>query len=190
VAESLEAGIDLVTFSGDKLLGGPQAGLIVGRGDLVARMRRDPLARAMRPDKVTLAALTATLGLYRAGRATAEIPVWRMISTPADVLRRRGEDLVVGLGTTAIGVEARLASTAATVGGGSLPGETLPSFGLALRSPGMSAERLMAGLRAGDPPVIGRLIDDAVILDLRTVDPADDDLLGAALRGVLTRHAG
>jgi L-seryl-tRNA(Ser) seleniumtransferase len=188
--ESLAAGSDVVTFSGDKLLGGPQAGLIAGRGDLVARMRRDPLARAMRPDKVTLAALTATLGLYRAGRATAEIPVWRMISTPTDVLRRRGEDLLAGLGMTAIGVEARLASTAATVGGGSLPGETVPSFALAFRSPSLSAERLMAGLRAGDPPVIGRVNNDVVILDLRTVDPADDGLLAAALRGALARHAG
>jgi len=188
--ESLAAGSDLVTFSGDKLLGGPQAGLIAGRGDLVARMRRDPLARAMRPDKVTLAALTATLGLYRAGRATAEIPVWRMISTPADVLRRRGEDLLAGLGMAAIGVEARLASTAATVGGGSLPGETLPSFGLALRSPGLSAERLLAGLRSGDPPVIGRVNNDVVILDLLTVDPADDGHLVAVVRGALARHVG
>ena len=188
--ESLAAGSDVVTFSGDKLLGGPQAGLIAGRGDLVARMRRDPLARAMRPDKVTLAALTAALGLYRAGRATAEIPVWRMISTPTDVLRQRGENLLAGIGMTTIGVEARLASTAATVGGGTLPGETLPSFGLTFRSPGLSAERLLAGLRGGDPPVIGRVNNDVVILDLRTVDPADDGLLAAALRGALARHAG
>jgi L-seryl-tRNA(Ser) seleniumtransferase len=187
--ESLAAGSDVVTFSGDKLLGGPQAGLIAGRGDLVARMRRDPLARAMRPGKVTLAALAATLGLYRAGRATAEIPVWRMISMPADVLRRRGEDLLARLGATA-GFEARLASTASTVGGGSLPGETLPSFALALRSPGLSPERLMAGLRSGVPPVIGRVIEDVVILDLRTLDPADDDLLAAAVRGAVARPAG
>jgi len=188
--ESLAAGADVVTFSGDKLLGGPQAGLIAGRGDLVARMRRDPLARAMRPDKVTLAALAATLGLYRAGRATAEIPVWRMISTPAEALRRRGEDLLAGLGMTAIGVEARLASTAATIGGGSLPGETLSSFALVLRSRGLSAEGLMARLRSGDPPVIGRVTEDVVILDLRTVDPAEDGLLAAAVRGAVAGHAG
>ena len=90
-SERLAAGADLVTFSGDKLVGGPQAGLIVGRGDLVARIRRDPLARAMRPDKVTLAAVAATLALYRAGRAVEEIPVWRMIAAPRDAIRERAE---------------------------------------------------------------------------------------------------
>jgi L-seryl-tRNA(Ser) seleniumtransferase len=187
--ESLAAGSDLVTFSGDKLLGGPQAGLVVGRGDLVGRMRRDPLARAMRPDKVTLAGLAATLGLYRAGRATAEIPVWRMISTPAEVLRRRAEALAEESGSAAIGSDGRAVATDATVGGGSLPGEMLPSFGLSVRSPGLSAERLMARLRSGDPPVIGRVIDDAVVLDLRTVDPADDGRLAAAVQAAVARRA-
>jgi L-seryl-tRNA(Ser) seleniumtransferase len=186
--ESLTWGSDLVTFSGDKLLGGPQAGLVVGRGDLVGRMRRDPLARAMRPDKVTLAGLAATLGLYRAGRAAAEIPVWRMISTPAEVLRRRAEDLVAESGSGAIGIDGRVVGTDATVGGGSLPGEIVPSFGLAVRSPDVSAERLMARLRAGDPPVIGRVMNDAVVLDLRTVDPADDGRLAAAVQVALARR--
>ena len=96
-AERLAAGADLVTFSGDKLVGGPQAGLIVGGRDLIARIRRDPLARAVRPEKVTLAALAATLGLYRAGRATTDIPVWRMIAATTDELRRRGEAVVAAL---------------------------------------------------------------------------------------------
>ncbi|HYU48575.1 MAG TPA: L-seryl-tRNA(Sec) selenium transferase [Candidatus Limnocylindria bacterium] len=180
--ESLAGGSDLVTFSGDKLLGGPQAGLIAGRGDLVARLRRDPLARAMRPDKVTLAALAATLGLYRAGRALAEIPVWRMIARPAEELRRRALRLLAEPGLAALGAAGgQVVETRATVGGGSLPGETLPSYGLSIRSPDISADRLMARLRSGDPPVIGRVVDGAVLLDLRTVDPADDGLLGAAV---------
>jgi L-seryl-tRNA(Ser) seleniumtransferase len=120
-AERLAAGSDVVTFSGDKLVGGPQAGFVVGRADLVGRIRRDPLARAMRPDKVTLAAVAATLGLYRAGRAEAEIPVWRTIATPAADLEaraRRLESALVGL--------AMAVPTQATVGGGSLPGRRSP----------------------------------------------------------------
>ena len=140
--ERLAAGADLVTFSGDKLVGGPQAGLIAGRADLVTRLRKDPLARAMRPDKATLAGVAATLGLYRAGLATREIPVWRMIATPAGVLQARAEALAVRVpGTAAVPLRA-------TLGGGSLPGETLPSFGLALAA--RSADRLLAALRAGN----------------------------------------
>jgi L-seryl-tRNA(Ser) seleniumtransferase len=175
--ERLAAGADLVTFSGDKLVGGPQAGLIVGREDLVARLRRDPLARAMRPDKVTLAAVAATLGLYAAGRAVDEIPVWRMIAAPLDVLRRRGE------GVAAQVARAQVVDTASTVGGGSLPGETLPSVAVAVRGP--SAPRLLAALRRGTPSVIARIEAERVLLDLRTVDPtADDALANAVVRAV------
>ena len=145
--ERLAAGADLVTFSGDKLVGGPQAGLLVGRGDLVARLRKDPLARAMRPDKATLAGVAATLGLYRAGRATAEIPVWRMIATPAGALRDRADALAARVDGASV------VALRATVGGGSLPGETLPSFGLALAA--RSADRLLAALRAGEPASSG-----------------------------------
>jgi L-seryl-tRNA(Ser) seleniumtransferase len=175
--ESLAAGADLVTFSGDKLLGGPQAGLIVGRADLIARIRRDPLARAARPDKVALAALAATLGLYRAGRAVAEIPVWRSIATPIEALEARARALAADI------VGAGVLSLQATVGGGSLPGETLPSWGVALH--GRSAERLLARLRSGEPCVVGRIAEGAVILDLRTVDPADDPRLHAAVVAAL-----
>ena len=175
--ESLASGADLVTFSGDKLLGGPQAGLLVGRSDLIARVRRDPLARAARPDKVTLAALTATLGLYRAGRAIAEIPVWRAIATPVAALEVRARALATGVaGARALPLES-------TVGGGSLPGATLPSWGVAL--PGRSADRLLARLRTGEPCIVGRIADGAVILDLRTVDPADDPRLHAAVLAAL-----
>jgi L-seryl-tRNA(Ser) seleniumtransferase len=181
-SERLAAGADVVTFSGDKLVGGPQAGLVVGRADLIARIRRDPLARAMRPDKVTLAAVAATLGLYRAGRAEAEIPVWRMIAVVAGALHERAEALaarLAGAGVDLIDV----VPTEATVGGGSLPGEVLPSFGVALRSG--SAERTLAALRRGSPAVVARIEGGRVILDLRTVDPGRDEELEAAIRDVV-----
>jgi L-seryl-tRNA(Ser) seleniumtransferase len=173
-SERLAAGSDVVTFSGDKLVGGPQAGLVVGRGDLVARMRRDPLARAMRPDKAALAGVALTLGLYRAGRATTDIPVWRMIATSVDDLRARAVSLVEALGDRVEAVDVR-----STVGGGSLPGETLPSIGLALT--GGSATKRLSALRRGTPSVIGRIEDDRVVLDLRTVPPEADEWLGRAI---------
>ncbi len=159
-AERLAAGADLVLFSGDKLVGGPQAGLVVGRADLVARLRKNPLARAMRPDKATLAGVAATLGLYRAGVAAREIPVWRMIATPVEGLRERAEALAALVpGATPIALTA-------TIGGGSLPGQTLPSFGLALgrASRALSANRLLAALRSGAPAVLGRIEDGRVVL--------------------------
>ena len=173
-AERLAAGADLVTFSGDKLVGGPQAGFMVGRADLIARIRRDPLARAMRPDKVTMAAVALTLGLYRAGRATTEIPVWRMIAAPLPGLQARARALAARIGERATVVELR-----STVGGGSLPGETLPSYGIALR--GRSPRRLLTALRGGEPIVIGRIEADRVVLDLRTVDPLREGDLAAAV---------
>ena len=177
--ERLAAGADLVTFSGDKLVGGPQSGLIVGRGDLVARIRKDPLARAVRPDKVTLAAVAATLGLYRAGRAATDIPLWSMIGIPVDALRERAATIAKGLPADRISV----AEMTATIGGGSLPGATLPSAGL--RVAGRSAAALARRLREGEPPVIARIEDDAVLLDLRTVMPADDARLVNALAPAL-----
>jgi L-seryl-tRNA(Ser) seleniumtransferase len=177
-SERLAAGSDVVTFSGDKLVGGPQAGLVVGRADLIGRMRGDPLARAMRPDKVTMAGVALTLGLYRAGRATTEIPVWRMIATPLEALRARAEVLRRGLADLVEVVELR-----STVGGGSLPGETLPSVGLALT--GRAPTRVLATLRGGEPSVIGRIEDGRVVLDLRTVDPEQDRDLAEAVERAL-----
>jgi L-seryl-tRNA(Ser) seleniumtransferase len=176
--ERLAAGADIVTFSGDKLVGGPQAGLVVGRADLVARMRRDPLARAMRPDKVTLAAVAATLGQYRAGLAETSIPIWRMIGRPVEELRKRATAIALGLGPHASAIDAR-----STVGGGSLPGETLPSVAVAIRS--ASPDRLLAALRGGTPPVIGRIEDGRAVFDVRTVEPDDDDALREALGSAL-----
>lgn len=181
--ERLRAGSDIVTFSGDKLIGGPQAGFIVGRGDLVARLRRDPLARAMRPDKVTLAAVAATLALYRAGVAADRIPVWRMIGAPVEALRRRADAVAGAVGGRATVVEVR-----STIGGGSLPGETLPSAAVAIdraAAPGRSVDGLLARLRAASPAVVGRIADGRALFDLRTVDPSDDEALATALRGAI-----
>jgi L-seryl-tRNA(Ser) seleniumtransferase len=176
--ERLAAGADLVTFSGDKLLGGPQSGLVVGRADLIARLRRDPLARAIRPDKTTLAALGATLGLYRAGLAEAQVPVWQMIAADPAALRARAESILAAL-PVALQAGTSVEPMDSTVGGGSLPGETLPSFGLAIRAG--SATRLLAELRHGSPCVVARLADGAVMLDLRTVPAPDDVALGRAI---------
>ena len=172
-SERLAAGSDIVTFSGDKLVGGPQAGLVVGRADLVAKMRKDPLARAMRPDKATLAAVAANLGIYRAGRAETAIPVWRMIAVSADALRDSAERLAAALGTLGRDVDASVVELRSTVGGGSLPGETLPSFGVALA--GRSPDRVVAALRRGTPCVMARVQERRVVLDLRTVleDPLE-----------------
>jgi L-seryl-tRNA(Ser) seleniumtransferase len=163
-ADRLAAGADLVTFSGDKLVGGPQAGLVVGRADLVAKLRRDPLARAMRPDKITLAGVAATLALYRAGRAEAAIPVWRMIAADVAVLRERADALVAALQHD---VAAEVVPLESTVGGGSLPGETLASWGIALGV--AKPDRLVTALRTGSPCVLARIADGRVVLDLRTV---------------------
>ena len=189
--ERLAAGADLVTFSGDKLIGGPQAGIIAGRRDLVERLRRDPLARAMRPDKVILAAVAATLRLYRAGVAQTAIPVWRQMAIPPFELEARARRLAEATGAEAIGMES-------TIGGGSLPGQLLPSWGVALGPPLPSAfdlpgapavkpqsEELQARLRGGTPSVIGRVAKDWVLLDLRTVEPMDDDRLAEAIRAAL-----
>ncbi len=182
-AERLAAGADLVTFSGDKLVGGPQAGLIVGRSDLIARIRKDPLARAVRPEKVTLAALAATLGLYRAGRATTDIPVWRMIAATPEELGRRADAIVLGL-PPAVRDRVSVTEMESAVGGGSLPGQLLESVGLVVTGAGTDA--LAGRLRTGDPAVVGRVDSGAVLLDLRTVDPAEDVALCSALAHALT----
>jgi L-seryl-tRNA(Ser) seleniumtransferase len=180
-AERLDDGADLVTFSGDKLVGGPQAGFVVGRSDLVARIRRDPLARAMRPDKVTLAAVAATLGLYRAGLAEERVPVWRMIATPLEAVRARAGAVAAAVGESADVVDVR-----STIGGGSLPGETLPSAAVAIGKTALpKADALAAALRRGEPAVVARIEDGRVLLDLRTVDPEDDPALAEAICAAL-----
>ncbi len=176
-AERLAAGADVVVFSGDKLVGGPQAGLIVGRADLIARLRRDPLARAMRPDKAILAGVAATLGLYRAGRAVTDVPVWRAISRSPDELRGRAMSIA-----GAVGDPVEVVALQSAVGGGSLPGQVLPSAGIALRV--ASPDRAAAALRRGPDRVLARIEGDALVCDLRTVEPEDDATLARRLMGV------
>jgi L-seryl-tRNA(Ser) seleniumtransferase len=174
VPESVQAGADLVCFSGDKLFGGPQAGIIVGRADLIERLARHPLARAVRADKLCLAGLAATLQHYLKDEAEREIPIWRMIAMPAEQVKARAERWAAQLTFgTVIAAEA-------TVGGGSLPGEMLPSHALALRP--RSPAEFMRKLREGHPPVIARTQSDRVLLDPRTVLPEQEQELLAALQ--------
>jgi L-seryl-tRNA(Ser) seleniumtransferase len=170
VRESVAAGADLVCFSGDKLLGGPQAGIVVGRADLVERMRRHPLQRALRADKLTLAALEGTLGLYlEPERALWEIPVLRMLVEPVGSVRTRAERLA-GL------VGGRIEETVARVGGGALPLAELPSYACAVE------EELSGPLRSAEPPVVGVVRDGALLLDCRTLSDAEvDEVAGAVL---------
>lgn len=179
--ECLAAGADLVTFSGDKLLGGPQAGIIVGRVELIERLRRHPLTRALRVGKFTIAGLGATLAAYLGGRATTELPVWQMISLAPEVVRRRAASLTRRL--QGWGVDAQVIPGRSTVGGGSLPGETLPTFLVALRVP--SPDGLARRLRLGEPAVVGRIEEDCFLLDLRTVLPGQERDLWQALEGAL-----
>jgi len=241
VQETVAAGADLVTFSGDKLLGGPQAGIIVGRKELVERCRRHPLARAVRVDKLTLAALQATLQHYLDG-TVEQIPIYRMLACTADELRRRAESVrarvlerlaagrkaeagripAAGAGERSPGAgelfDIQVVSTVSTVGGGSLPGEGQPSAAVAVtfraatapdavaraapapedaaaapaatagagrNSVPVSVDALAAALRRQLPPIIGRIEDNALLLDLRAVDPGQDELLADGLARAL-----
>jgi L-seryl-tRNA(Ser) seleniumtransferase len=186
VQDSVRAGASVVCFSGDKLLGGPQAGLLVGQRAALERIRRHPLARALRIDKASLAGLEATLRHYRLGDALTAIPVWSMISEPAERLEARARALVAALaphlGETAVGA----VPTRATVGGGSLPQETLPSWAVQVRpvagvGPVRPAHDLAARLRQHRPPVVGRVEHDALVLDLRTVRAEQDPIVRTAL---------
>ena len=170
--ERIEQGADVVLFSGDKLVGGPQAGLIVGQADLVARLRRDPLARAVRPDKTILAGVAATLAIYRAGRAARDIPVWQMIALDADALQARAASIVEQVAAEGGRSDLEIIAVASAVGGGSLPGQTLPSFGVSV--PAASSSRAAATLRRLPDRILARIVDDAVVFDLRTVRPFDD----------------
>ena len=169
--ESIAAGAGLVFFSGDKLLGGPQAGIVVGQRDLVQVLERHPLARAVRIDKMSLASLTATLVHYLHQEAESEIPVWRMISTPAEKVKQRALAW-----QSALESPSSIELSRSAVGGGSLPGETLSSWSLALPSDGLpgGAETLMQRLRRSKRPIIGRIENDRVLLDPRTVLPEDE----------------
>jgi L-seryl-tRNA(Ser) seleniumtransferase len=187
VRASLGAGADLVLFSGDKLLGGPQAGLLVGRAEPVGRLARHPLARAVRADKLTLAALEATLATHLAGRRD-ELPVWRALLLTPDELRPRAAAVAA-----AVGSAASLRTGASVAGGGSLPGEGLESVLVEVDPAPAGAAAVLARLRAGDPPVVARAERGRVVLDLRTVPPEQDAPVARAVAAALepaTGHPG
>jgi L-seryl-tRNA(Ser) seleniumtransferase len=178
VQESVAAGADLVAFSGDKLLGGPQAGVIVGKQTLIARLKKHPLTRAVRPDKLTLAALGATLVHYLRGEAEREVPVWRMLAASPEILEQRAHVLAGAVG-------GHVVDTRSAVGGGSLPGQTQSSKAVALDSD--DPDGLAASLRAAGPPVVGRIDEGHLLLDLRTVLPEQDVVLREAVIGATHR---
>ncbi|MBS1248547.1 MAG: L-seryl-tRNA(Sec) selenium transferase [Chloroflexi bacterium] len=177
VQESLADGADLVCFSGDKLLGGPQAGILVGRSELIDRLKIHPLARAVRADKMALAALSATLLHYLKGEAEEKIPVWQMMAAPAEDMRQRAETWRKALG------RGEILPSRSTVGGGSLPGESLPTFALTFRV--SQPHQFLAALRASPSPVIARIHDEKVLLDPRTVLPHQEEDLLKTLESVL-----
>ncbi len=182
IQESLEAGCDLVCFSGDKLIGGPQAGIIIGRKDLLAKVKRHPLARALRAGKLTLSGVSANLLHYLKNEAETEIPIWQMISTSMDSLQQRAENWrnYLGFGEVQTGFS--------TVGGGSLPTEEMPTFLLTLTPP--KPDRFLKALRETHPPVIARIEDEKVLLDPRTVLPEQEAALLRNLRETWERDAG
>lgn len=183
VQESVAAGADLVLFSGDKLLGGPQAGIIVGREDIIERLRRHPLARALRVDKLTSAALLATLIAYAGGTAMEEIPIWRMASAPLERVRARAARWVAAAGSGAC-----VAATT-MVGGGSLPGEGVPTWVAAIPAAD-GADHLAAALRQWRTPVVARIEDGCLRLDPRSVIERDDDEVAEALASLVPGEGG
>ncbi|WP_298862124.1 L-seryl-tRNA(Sec) selenium transferase [uncultured Sulfitobacter sp.] len=187
VADILKSGVDLVMFSGDKLLGGPQAGIIAGRRDIVASLKAHPLMRAVRIDKLSLAALEATLRLYRPPfDPITDVPVLAMVAQSADVVERRAYALAHAL--KELGMQnVSVAQSISYVGAGSLPQQDLMSFAVAVQSPDLTAEALMAQLRKSTPPVIARIEREHVMLDVRTVSDWDVAILTAAFKRILTQ---
>jgi L-seryl-tRNA(Ser) seleniumtransferase len=182
VPEVVASGVDLVSFSGDKLLGGPQAGILVGRREIVTRLKKNPWNRALRIDKFTIAALEATLYAYEAGTARETIPTLRALTEPVAEVRRRARKVLARLDAA---TRERLAPAVvedhSEVGGGALPTVRLPTFGLAVGATPAAARALDAALRTGQPPVIGRMVDDRLFLDCRTVLPGQIAALATAL---------
>jgi len=181
VQDSVKAGVDLITFSGDKLLGGPQAGIIVGRREWIEKIKVNPLTRALRIDKLTLAALESTLRLYRDEKtAVNTIPTLRLLTMPRAVIERRAEQLAARLTAGSLGkIEIETLYRSSKAGGGSLPLMELPSVCLGIRIPGLSANAIEKKMRAGSPPVIGRIEDDTFLMDLRTIQDDEIELIGS-----------
>ncbi len=177
VQTALQSGVDVVTFSGDKLLGGPQAGILCGRETLISQMKRHPLARAVRADKMALAALSATLTRYLTGQALNEIPVWQMIARPLEEIEKLAYEWAELL--TIKGLSVEVIDGQSTIGGGSLPGATLPTKLLALNHP--KPIKLANDLRYQDPPIIARITEDQLVFDPRTVLPGQEQALIGAI---------
>ncbi|MEW6726157.1 MAG: L-seryl-tRNA(Sec) selenium transferase [Bacillota bacterium] len=189
VQETVKAGADVVTFSGDKLLGGPQAGIIVGSRAIVAQMKKNPLTRAIRPDKLTLAGLEATLRAYLdPDRALQSVPALRMLTSRREDLQDRARLLLKELGSAVNELaKIQIAPDFSQVGGGSMPTAELPTFVVSIQPYGFSADRLIILLREAEPPVIGRVQDDTLLLDVRTVTDDEIPELAAAVRTALTK---
>ena len=185
VAATIAAGVDVCCFSGDKLLGGPQAGIIVGRTAQIDRIRTHPLMRALRVDKMTYAALEATLAEYAAGRAQTTVPVQRMLATTADEIRARAEAVAAAI-RAHNGWRADIVQGMSAIGGGSAPGVELPTWLIAIEKSRMTPDALETHLRRLTPPVIARIERDRLLLDLRTVPPDQDPLLSALIAGRMT----
>jgi L-seryl-tRNA(Ser) seleniumtransferase len=178
---AIRDGAELVVFSGDKLLGGPQAGIAAGSSRLVSAMRRHPLVRALRADKLGLAALEATLNAYLEGAASEELPTLRMLHAPVSEVEERARRLAGELARVAPDLEVDAASSVARSGGGTLPTREIPSF--AVRLGGSDAGSLAESLREADPPVVGRVHEDRLWLDVRTLLPGDEEAVVAAVSG-------
>ena len=181
VQQSIEAGADIACFSGDKLLGGPQAGIVVGKKDLIAKMRNHPLSRAMRIDKLCLAGLAATLTHYAKGEAISKVPLWQMVSAGIDGLKKRASDIVA-----AISADADIVEGVSTVGAGSIPGSTLPTWLVAIKSKSKAGlQDMVRRLRTRPPCIIGRIEKDTLYLDMRTILPRDDAAVSEAINVVV-----
>jgi L-seryl-tRNA(Ser) seleniumtransferase len=183
IAASIKAGADIVTFSGDKLLGGAQAGLIVGKQEYIERLRKHPLYRALRADKLVLAALEATLSAYSRNTHFQEIPLLAMLAGEGEVLAKRAEGLAARINTDG-NIRASLQEGESAIGGGSGPATHPKTTLIALTSESLPAMQIEAGLRAASPPVISRILDEKVLLDLRTVFPDEEDALLEAIQAI------
>ena len=182
IGATLKAGVDVITFSGDKLLGGPQAGIIAGKDELIQKIRRHPLMRALRVDKMTYAALEGTLHAYASDRSL-EVPVMHMAAASIEGIGDRAERLVEALKSSQL--SATIVNGASTIGGGSAPGSTLPTRLVQLTHPTLGATALEGHLRTLDPPIVARIQNDRVVLDLRTVLPHQDRIVGELLQRLI-----
>jgi len=190
VQASVQTGADVITFSGDKLLGGPQAGIIVGRRDILARIQQNPLTRALRIDKLTLAALESTLRLYRdPRRACEQLPTLRMITSPYESIAARARELASRLENLGAHLHIKLLDRPSRAGGGALPTLDLPSCCVAIGIAGRSAQHINHALRHSNPPVIGRLEEDFFLMDMRTVQNDEIDLIVTAVGALLQEVA-